>query len=517
MSDQRDVVIVGGGHNGLVCAAYLAKAGLNVLVLERRDIIGGACVTEELFPGYRFSACSYYCYLLQAKVIEDLELRRHGFHVSPLDPLKTVLYPDGRVLMTWDSVQRTQDWIGRFSKRDAEAYPRWVAFWDRAAELIYPYFLTSPPTLADLAAKQRTSEDRTFFDYLLTASVVDVVTEFFEDEAIRGAFIHAHDAGDAAAPGSAWSFGYIRSSALTPHENTGIVRGGMGTITQAMAASARAAGATIRTGAAISEIVVRNGAAVGVRLADGEEVRAKTIVSNADPKRTFLHLLDAGHLPGDFRRRVERLKTNTAYFKFHAALGRLPDLSRYFGGDFDVKYLAYTKISPSVEYFKQAWDDANHGRAPRAPVMDIQIPSGYDPTMAPPGKHVMSIWASYAPVHLAEGTWDGRRGQITEHFIDTLTEYAPDIRDCLADYKLFTPQDLEERVGLTDGNIRHLDIVPSQFFASRPMPGWAHYRTPIRDLYLCGAGTHPGGEVTGAPGHNAAQAILADKLAAAAR
>lgn len=517
MRDSYDAIIVGAGHNGLVCAAYLAKAGLNVLVLERRDIVGGACITEELFPGFRFSACSYYCYLLQTKVIEDLELRRHGFQVSPLDPLKCCLYPDGRALMTWDSVERTQDAIGRFSKRDAEAYPRWVAFWDRAASLIHPYFLAPPPTLAELAAGLRTPDDRAFLDRLLTASVEDVVTEFFEDEAIRGAFIHAHDAGDATAPGSAWCFTYIRSSALTPRENTGIVRGGMGAITEAMAAAARSYGATIKTGAAISKILVEDGAAIGVRLADGTEIRARVVASNADPKRTFQQLVDQDCLPGEFRRRVGRLKTNTAYFKFHAALSRLPDLSRYFGGDFDVRYLAYTKISPSIEYFKRAWDDANHGRPPRGPVMDIQIPSGYDPTMAPTGKHVMSIWASYAPVHLAEGTWDERRGEIGEHFIDTLAGYAPDIRDCLDDWQLFTPHDIEARVGLTDGNIRHLDIVPSQFLAGRPLPGWAHYRTPIARLYLCGAGTHPGGEVTGAPGHNAAQTILADQALTASR
>ena len=214
MKDSYDVIIVGAGHNGLVCAAYLAKAGLDVLVVERRDLVGGACVTEELFPGYRFSACSYYCYLLQTKVIEDLQLRRHGFHVSPLDPLKCCLYPDGRALMTWDSVERTQDAIGRFSRHDAEAYPRWVAFWDRAAAVIHPYFLTPPPTLAEVAERLGTADDRAFLDRLLTASVEDVVTEFFENEAIRGAFIHAHDAGDATAPGSAWCFTYIRRSLL---------------------------------------------------------------------------------------------------------------------------------------------------------------------------------------------------------------------------------------------------------------------------------------------------------------
>jgi phytoene dehydrogenase-like protein len=510
MTASYDALIVGGGHNGLVCAAYLAKAGQTVLVLERRDQVGGACITEELFPGHRFSACSYYCYLLQAKVIDDLELRRHGFHVTPLDPLKCCLYPDGRALLTWDSVEQTQEAIGRFSRHDAEAYPRWVAFWDRAAALIYPHFLQEPPTIAGLAAAQQTPADRAFFERLLTASVEDVVTDFFDDEAVQGAFVHAHDAGDASAPGSAWALAYIRSSALTPRENTGIVRGGMGSITQAIASSARAHGAEIKTGVTISEILVEDGAAIGVRLVDGGEIRARAVVSNADPKRTFLRLVSPDYLPEDFRRRVARLKTTAAYFKFHAGLSRLPDLSRYFPGGYDARYLGYTKVSPSIAYFKDAWDDAHHGRLPRGPVLDIQIPSGYDPTMAPPGRHVMSIWASYAPVRPAGGTWDERRDEAGEQLLNVLARYMPDIRDCLDDWRLFTPQDLEERVGLTDGNIRHLDIVAGQSFGARPLPGWGHYRTPIERLYLCGAGTHPGGEVTGAPGHNAARVILSE-------
>jgi phytoene dehydrogenase-like protein len=510
MRDSHDAIIVGGGHNGLVCAAYLARAGLDVLLLERRDLLGGACITEELFPGYRFSACSYYCHLLQSKVINDLDLRRHGFHVYHLDPQKSYLYPDGRALLFWDSVEQTQDAIGRFSKHDAEAYPRWLTFWERASGLIYPYFLAQPPTFAELAAGLRTPDERSLFDRLLTASMQDVVTEFFEDEAIRGAFIHAHDAGDPAAPGSALSCAYIKCNTFTPPENIGIVKGGMGSITQAMAAAARSYGATLETGAPIDRILVEGGTAVGVRLGDGTEIRSRLVVSNADPKRTFTKLVGEEHLPADFRRNVRRLKTNTTYFKFHAALSRLPDFSRYFDGDCDVRYFGYTRISPSIEYFAQNWDDAKHGRVPRGPLMDIQIPSGYDSTMAPKGHHIMSIWVLYAPVRLAEGTWDEHRERVGEQLIDELARYAPDLRECLVDWQLFTPRDLEERVGLTDGNIRHLDIVPSQLLANRPMPGWASYRTPVSRLYLCGAGTHPGGEVTGAPGHNAAQAVLGD-------
>jgi phytoene dehydrogenase-like protein len=506
----HDVIIVGGGHNGLVCGAYLAKAGLDVLLLERREILGGACTTEELFPGYRFSACSYYCHLLQTQVIEDLELRRHGFRVYHIDPQKLYLFPDGRRLLVWDDVERTQEAIGRFSSHDAQEYPKWVAFWERAADLILPYFLTPPPTLAELCERLRTAEERTFFDRLLSASVKDLVTEFFEDEAVRGAFIHAHDVGDPTTPGSAWCLSYIKCNTRTPYENIGIVKGGMGSITQAMAAAARSSGATLETGVTVSQFLIEGGTAVGVRLADGTEIRARCVVSNADPKRTFLGLVREEDLPVEFRRRVRQLHTNTAYLKFHAALNRLPDFSRYGDGDDDVRHFAYARISPSMEYFERSWDDARHGRPARSPVLDIQIPSGYDPTMAPEGKHIMSIWGLYAPVRLTEACWDEQRQAVGERLIDVLAEYAPDIRECIMDWELFTPPDLEKRVGLTDGNIRHLDIVPGQFLANRPIPGWAHYRTPIRGLYLCGAGTHPGGEVTGAPGHNAAQVVLSD-------
>jgi phytoene dehydrogenase-like protein len=507
---MHDAIIIGGGHNGLVCAAYLAGAGLDVLLLERREVLGGACVTEELFPGYRFSACSYYCHLLQTKVIDDLELRRHGFEVSHLDPQKCFVYPDGRGLLLWDSVEQTQDSLARFSGRDARAYPRWVAFWKRAAGLIHPYFLTPPPTIADVYAGLRTPEDRELLDTLLTTSTRELVCEYFEDEAVRGAFIHAHDVGDSAAAGSAWCLAYIKCNEMTPHENIGIVTGGMGGITRAMASSARSRGATLRTGVAVSRVHVENGIAHGVRLADGDEIRSRFVISNADPKRTFLGLVEEEHLPAEFRSKVRRLRTATAYLKFHAALDRLPDFSRYLPTGATVRHLAYTRICPSIGYFERAWDDARHGRAPQAPVLDIQIPSGYDSTMAPAGKHVMSIWGLYAPVRLAEGSWDGKRREVGERVIDVLAGYAPDIRDCIVDWDLFTPPDLEARIGLTDGNIRHLDIVPDQFLASRPMLGWAHYRTPIRNFYLCGAGTHPGGEVTGAPGHNAAQVIISD-------
>ena len=508
-----DVIVLGGGHNGLVAAAYLARAGLKTLLLERRDVLGGACVTEELFPGYRFSSCSYLCYLLQAKVIEDLELRQHGFEVFQVDPWRFLPLPDGRRLLLWNDVERTQAEIARFSKRDAANYPRWNEFWERAAGIIYPYFLTAPPTIAAIADQLSGTWDEEFFERLLLASMRDVATEFFESEPVRAAFIHAHDVGDPAAPGSAWCYAYIKCSVFSPPENVGLVSGGMGGITQAIAASARARGATLQTGIEVRRIGVEAGKAVGVILADGTEIRSRIVVSNADPKRTFLKLVEAKHLDPKFYERIAKLRTEAAYFKFHAALDGIPDFSAYFkrsDPEFDPRVLAEVKICPSMDYFSQAWADARRGLASRAPVMEVQMPSAYDASLAPPDHHALSIWALYAPRGLSEGAWEERRRHVGERLIDTLAAYAPNLRSLITDWSLFTPADIERRMAMTDGNIRHLDMVPSQLLAQRPLLGWSNYRTPIVNLYLCGAGTHPGGEVTGAPGHNAAQMVLND-------
>jgi phytoene dehydrogenase-like protein len=289
----------------------------------------------------------------------------------------------------------------------------------------------------------------------------------------------------------------------------------MGGITQALARSATSAGARIRTEAEVERIGVEGGRVRGVVLRDGQEVSARLVVSNADPKRTFLRLLDRDCLEPRFRQRVERLQTRAAYLKFHAALDGLPTFSAMeaLGAERDPRWLAYTQICPSVDYYCQSWADALDGRPSRSPVLSVQIPTVYDPTLAPTGSHVMSVWVQYAPVHAA---WDSLRAQTGEHLIDTLARYAPDVRRTIRDWMLLTPPDLEARVGLTDGNIRHLDMVVGQMLAQRPLSGWSDYRTPVGGLYLCGAGTHPGGEVTGAPGHNAAQVILRD-LGAAAR
>jgi phytoene dehydrogenase-like protein len=507
---QHDVLIVGGGHNGLVAATYLARGGLRVLVLERRDLLDGACITEELFPGYRLSSCSYICHLLQEKVVVDLELPRHGFEVYSLEPSRFHPFPDGRHLVVWEDHARTAAGIERYSRRDAAAYPRWMDLWERAAWLLHPWFLAPAPTYAEIAARVRGTEDEALWETLLTRSMWDLVHEHFESDVMRTHTLGAQDIGDPRAPGSALCQAYIKVNLRSAPGTVGIVKGGMGAITQAMARAAVEAGVELRTGAEVARVHVEAGRAAGVVLGSGEVIRARVTASNADPKRTFLRLVPPDAVPAEFREGIGRLTTRAAYLKFHAALRELPDFSAYLGPGFDPRYLAQVKICPSVDAFLGSWQDAQAGRPSRTPLMEVQIPSVYDPTLAPAGHHVVSVWALWAPVRPAEGSWETRRREVGEQLIDTLTAYAPNFRRALVDWLLFTPADLEARVGLTDGNIRHLDIVPAQMFGRRPLPGWAGYRTPLPGLYLCGAGTHPGGEVTGAPGHNAAQAILQD-------
>ena len=510
MEKRYSAIVIGAGHNGLVAANYLAEEGNRVLVLERRDFVGGACITEELFPGFRISSCSYICHLLQEKVIDDLELRQHGFEIYPLSPVRFQPFPDKKHILTWHEDERTAGELRRISPKDASRYRDWIDFWERAAGILHRYFLTDPPTLAEVAAAVRNTPDETIFERMLTGNMKGLVEEYFDSDLVRAAFIDAQDAGDIRAPGSIMAVAYIRCNLFTEHRNMGIPKGGMGSITQAMARAAQARGVEILTGIEVERIALRSGRATGVVLESGEEIEADVILSNADPKRTFLTLMDKGSLEPGFLETVQQLKTDVAYLKFHCALRELPDFSAYLGGNFDPKYLAQIRICPSVEYFEQSWEDAKRGRPSSCPVMHIQIPSVYDQSLAPPGQHVMSAWVLYAPVRPEGCSWDDIREQVGEHLIDTVAQYAPNFRDTIIDWQLFTPLDLERRVYLTDGNIRHLDINPQQMLTLRPSRQLSRYRTPVDGLYLCGAGTHPGGEVTGAPGHNAARAVLQD-------
>ena len=507
MADRYDAVIVGAGHNGLVTAGYLAGAGLSVLVLERRDVVGGSCVTEELFPGFRVSSCSYICHLLQRKVVDDLELSDHGLRIHTVDPYRFQPFPDGRYMLTWQDPERTREEVSRIHRADGKAYPAFYEFWRRAAGIIHRHFLSSPPTLEELIAECEGTGDEPVLGRMLTGNLVDLVTEHFRSDLVRATFLDAEDAGNPRAPGSVLAQAYNMVDLLTEPDLLGIPHGGMGGITQAMAASAEARGAEIRTGVEVDRIVVRDGRASGVVLGDGTVIECGLVISNADPKRTFGTLVDRHGSLEDYGRSLSAMSTRAGYLKFHCALSALPDFSRYIGGrtDLDDTALAQVRLSPSIESFELSWMQARSGVPADEPVMHIQIPSVYDASLvAEGGRHVMSVWALYAPVRPSKCTWDELREPVGESMIDVIGRYAPGFRDLVIDWSLFTPSDLEERMYLTDGNIRHLDMVAGQMFSDR-----LGYETPIKGLYLCGAGTHPGGEVTGAPGHNAAAAVLA--------
>ena len=509
--NQYDAIIVGAGHNGLVTAAYLAQDGLSVLVLERLDKVGGACTTDEVYPGFFGPMCAYICYLLQGRVIDDLRLREHGFEVIPMGRAGRGSrdihpFPDGTYLHgpgVRDSYDQAEQ-IRAFSENDARAYTEWTTFWQHASGILLPYFLTEPPTLAQLVDDVRGTRKEDVLEKMLTHSIMDLVCDYFEDDRVRADVIGIPEL-DPSAPGSIMSNAYFEVSQFSRERDRGIPRGGMGAISESLAASARGFGAEIRLGSSVREVIVEDGEARGVWLADGQEIRSFIVVSNADPLRTFSTLVKPEDAGESVASKLRTWKTQAGCVKFLAALKEPPDFSRYLGEGYHRDSIVTATICPSLEYFQHAWDDCKNGVLTDNPVMHIQTPSIVDPALTPNGGVFFSNWVLYYPPKLKGRTWEDARQEAGERIIDVLTEYAPNFRASLIDWSVQTPDDIEARVGITSGNIRHGDMVPRQMLASR-FP----YRTEIRNFYLCGGGTHPGGEVTGAPGHNAARAILRD-------
>ncbi len=525
MARTYDAIVVGGGHNGLVTAGYLARAGRSVLVLERRYLVGGACVTEEILPGYQASTTSYCCTLLRPEIIRDLELRRHGFDIVPC-PVSFTPFADSRHLLLGMGENEDAAAIARFSPKDAAAYPRFGAAMSRLAEFIRPTLAETPPDIArpglggllELLRLGRRfltlpGADRALLVKVMTMSAADLLDEWFESPQLKASIAAGGTIGvygSPRTPGTAFPLlHYYEGGTMGAPGLWGFVRGGMGGITRAMAAAARAHGAEIRTGAAVERIVVRNGAARGVVLEGGEEVLGRVVASNADPKRTFLGLVGRSNLPDDFVRGIETLRCNGNSGKVNLALSEPPDFTALPGagphlhGNIQV-------AGADPEYLEAAFLDYRAGRPSRRPYLDVVVPSFLDPTLAPPGRHVMSISIKYIPYRLAEGDWRTRKEELGDLAIDTLAEYAPNLKGAILQRHILTPLDFEETFGLTGGNICHGDMALDQLFSMRPLPGWARYRTPIRNLYLCGSGAHPGGGVTGAPGRNAAREILHD-------
>ena len=508
--NQYDVIVIGAGHNGLVTAAYLARDGLSALVLERLPIVGGACTTEEVFPGIYGPMCARNCDMLQGKVIDDLDLRAHGFEISITDASRSQgryfrPFPDGTYLggPGIDSPADYAEQIRRFSDNDADAFLKWESFWERAVAMLTPYYLAGPPTISQLAEQARDTDQEDVLEKLLTWSFVDLVEYHFDDERVRASFMAPSEA-DPSAPGSLMSLAFLWcGSSLARPEDKGMPVGSMGTVTKAMAGAAEGFGTVIRTNSVVREVIVENGAAKGVRLDDGEEIRSSLVVSNADPKRTFSTLVKPDDAPQDAAR-AERMKTKVSSLVFASVIRDLPDFSRFFGKGYDRSVVPNPiMIGPSVEYFVRAWRDTMAGRWPRSPVMTVRIPSVFVPDLVSTDGHLLTVWSTYQPARLTEGSWDEAREEVGENIIGILDGYLPGFRDSIVDWSLQTPEDIEARTWMTDGNIHHIDATPDQL-------GRQPYRSQIRGLYLCGSGTHPGGEITGAPGHNCAQAILSD-------
>jgi phytoene dehydrogenase-like protein len=525
---QDRIVIIGAGHNGLVAAFYLAKAGLQPLVLERRDVVGGASVTEEFCKGFRCSTLAHAAGPMLPQVERDLELERRGLTFIKPEVRSFAPSPDGRSLCIYNDAARTARELKNLSERDAAKYLEFRESFARIGRVLAPLMLKTPPSvdsptvgelwnLGKLGKGFRGLGKRDAYRLLRWGpmAVADLVAEWFETELLRATVAARGIYGAFAGPWSAGtSLGLLMQAAFDGHAiaPSSFVRGGMGALTSALAEAAKSAGAEIRTGAGVERVLVKDGRAAGVVLEGGEEIAARAVVSNADPRTTFLRLIEPTELDPDFLTKIRNYRSKGAAAKVNLALDRLPSFAslKNSGADSVAELSGRIHVGPEIDYLERAFDAAKYGDFSHAPYMDITIPTLTDPALAPEGKHVMSVHVQFAPYDLKEGDWGSRRDEFADTVIKTLSTYAPNVADLIIQRQVLTPLDLERDFGLAGGHLHHGEISLDQFYAFRPVIGWAQYRTPLRGLYLCGAGTHPGGGVTGAPGANASREILKD-------
>jgi phytoene dehydrogenase-like protein len=516
-------IIIGGGHNGLTAAAYLARAGRKVLVLERRHVLGGAAVTEEVFPGFRFSVCSYVVSLLRPEIIRDLDLPRHGLEILPLDGTFTPM-PSGDYLWRVNDHAKTHREIARHSKLDAEAYDEYGKAMVEMARFVKPILNMTPPDPMSLDPRElrkllflgnrfRALPDGDRYNQvqLMTMSAIDFLDQWFETDVLKATMSASGIIGTfqgVRSPGTAYVLLHHYMGEIDgAFRSWGFARGGTGAISNAIAAAAREAGVEIRTEAPVARISVTNGRASGVVLSNGDELSADMVLSSVDPNLTFLRFMDADReLPSDFVEEIRRYKYRGSSGKVNFALDALPNFTSMPGEGRHLR--GAISISPGADYMERAYDQAKYGEFSRRPYIDMVIPTLTDPSVAPPGKHILSCFVQYAPYKLSSGTWDEQRAAFGDTVVDTIAEYAPNIRDIILHRQVLTPLDLERDFGLTEGNIFQGELSLEQLFFARPVPGWAQYKTPIQNLWMCGSATHPGGGIMGAPGRNAALRIL---------
>jgi phytoene dehydrogenase-like protein len=532
-----DAVIVGAGHNGLVCAAYLARAGRKVLVLERQDVVGGAAVTDEFAPGYRISTASYLISLLLPEVERELELGSHGYKVLARNPSSFTPCLDGRHLLLGADGTFNRREIARFSTRDADAYPRYEQLLTRIAECLEPALMGTPPDLLPLPsswrrrglldrlrnlrrggalyrALRKLGDDLPAAIEILTGAARPILDRWFESDVLKATLATDAVIGTfqpISAPGTGYVLlHHVMGTAGGARGVWGYVEGGMGALTQALAKSAQASGVEIRTRTPVAQILNEGGRTTGVRTADGQTVEARAVVSNADAHVTFERLLDPASLPATFREAVSRIDYASASMKINFAVSELPDFTSLPGKDLGPQHRGTIHIGATLEHLERAYDDAKYGEPSRHPIIEMTIPTSVDRTLAPAGHHVIGLFVQYAPYRLASGTWDEKKEAFADLCVAEITRYAPNFARSVLHRQILSPLDLERRFGLTGGNIFQGAMPLHQLFSFRPVPGWSDYRTPIQGLYLCGAAAHPGGGVMGAAGKNAAVEILRD-------
>ncbi len=522
---KYDAIVIGAGHNGLVAACYLARAGWRVLVLERRYIAGGACVTEEIFPGFKVSTAAYVNSLFRPEIVADLRLHEFGFEAIERNPASFSPFLDGGYLMLGAGVANDVEEIAKFSRRDAENYPKYEAMLERVASVVEPTLTQVPPNLVHPSlgqlleagkmgrALQRLGAGMGEAVEVLTGAARPILDRWFESEELKGtiatdAIIGAFMA--PSMPGTAYVlFHHVMGETNGKRGVWSYVRGGMGGLTQALAAAATGLGVEIRTNAEVARILTRRGRVTGVALTNGDEFRTRRVASGVDCHVTFTKLLDPEELSPEFNAAIDRISYSSASCKINVALERLPSFSALPGHEPGPQHFGTVHLCPDQDFIERAYDDAKYGSFSREPVVECTMPSSLDPTVAPPGKHLMSMFTQYAPYRLAGGPWtDALRNEYADRCFDVVERYAPGFKDSVIDRQILTPVDLEATFGLTGGSIFQGAMPLHQLFAFRPVPGFAGYAMPVRGLYLCGAAAHPGGGVMGAAGWNAARVML---------